>query len=684
MLLDKFHREGLKRGRFGRLAEHFLIPDSYRRLPMQREKSKWVHLPRATTSMNRFTKRSWIGIILLVVLTPWLFADSNSMPDWQTIRDHQPAKMQLKLSLPKDHFFLGEEIPATLIFPYDRTNYSNGYCFYGFDEKNKPLVNSIYAWCMNFDPFLYKHQFGNYNEPAPNSVVTSINQLYSFNHTGTYTIFVTTAQNFGGNPPASLVSNKVTFTIDPITPADEEAVLQEARALFAKPESSDQDNFPAQTEVFTECNKLWFLGTPAALKELAPFLEEGCNGPGCAAAFAFGVPPDRKASAALLLDCVKKGKPLLNQLVVYLYTYLEGGSIYDGLIADLNGVVVKPGLSDRQKEIIHAALDASGGKGPIAASAYWAALRLSPQDEEFRKEVTAHQMDLSRNDRQELVARWNGQLSMRDTLDAYKDLVPAVEKTADAPEYDPQALELLSKVAPNRARPLVIADIKRDTSLYYTNPHIHYPNPIGDEALPDQPIPELTETFRQKLRKPYVEDSYLLTLVNRYGTPDLLPDVEAFYQQNLINSKVICSDQIAYRSFSIRCNSATALASLESEIESRKEPRFNDWILQVFDDRWNDAALPFIKNRVNQETYPDALFHAIRILEAHSDSTCVEPAITALERISKQKYLAIEDEPTPANEKCDETNLIQSIEKSGHWSLTSEQRERLNKLIDAK
>jgi hypothetical protein len=51
-------------------------------------------------------------------------------PDWQAIRALQPKGMMLKLSLPKHHFFLGEEIPATLVFPYERTNYANGYQFY--------------------------------------------------------------------------------------------------------------------------------------------------------------------------------------------------------------------------------------------------------------------------------------------------------------------------------------------------------------------------------------------------------------------------------------------------------------------------------------------------------------------------------------------------------------------------
>ena len=79
-------------------------------------------------------------------------------PGWQTIRDKQPSWLHMTIKLPKDHYFQGEEIDATVTFAnddpsklYELELMSIPWIvnFHAFDEAGHEAVNPIewyYGW----------------------------------------------------------------------------------------------------------------------------------------------------------------------------------------------------------------------------------------------------------------------------------------------------------------------------------------------------------------------------------------------------------------------------------------------------------------------------------------------------------------------------------------------------------
>jgi hypothetical protein len=634
----------------------------------------------------------------------------------EDIRARQPPGLTLTLSLPKNHFFQGEEIPATLTFsnkspaPYhlmDAANWDRSrgvmgdIAFYAQNDKGLRVADPV-AWylrrCIGIEG-----GGGTIVNLGQWSMTIAANQWLRFDHPGVYAIFAWSERvqtgayrdfrDLSGGDQVQLVSNRITVTIDPITPQEEHAVIEEAHKIISRPKEASFMPGRTPPDVTEALHRLCCLQTAAARNELFSFLSEGNNDTGRLAALGILGAPDPKAVAPALLAAVEKGEPVLNEYAVQVYAALKtydfpGGGFFGQTFP------ITPftqAVEDAKNEITKAAEKASGEEGPTYIGALWAAFQQKPQDPATRAALAQHQLEMSADQRKQLISMWqlevwgDGQPQDPAMIESSKqfrqgglDFLPVLRQTASAPDYDPYALAILCKLEPIVARPLVIQDIKRDHSLYLTKPKMHFGAPMGLDTLPDQPIPELTETFHQRLLQKYTDSFFLLPLIDRYGTPDLLPGVEHFYQTYA--DELTGIDEIAYRRFCIRCNPEEGMANLEKSIQSRKDPRYSAFILEkVFDDRWDDLALPLAKKSL-QATYPEMVISAIRILESHGSQDCVESVISALERIHNTAYPRIPNEEPSFIEKAREGTLAKELLRNQRWKYTPAQEDRLDKV----
>jgi hypothetical protein len=509
------------------------------------------------------------------------------------------ADLTLTLAVPKRHFFQGEEIDATLTFTnhsphpyytwmggYDRSGRIPDITFHAQDTRGGEVADPI-GWYLSQMVGL-GGGIGNYTRLGSWSITLPVNQWLRFDRPGTYTLVASASRVHPGrydnppdlqNPEVPLVSNRLAITIDPLTPARETALLDHARAVLAKPDPSYMAHVFPKPEVIAELERLSYMRTPAAIRILLPYLSEGNNDAGRRVAFALAGSIDPKAEAAVLLDGVKRGQPLLNQYGVMLYQALK---LYDGTSRTMGlgwvmyGPDHKPLPPPKDQAEAYREIIAAGKSGPpvAVASACWADFQNHPKDPAARAALVAHRAGLTVDERNALVEQWQGELNPgQDSFGQQSppmsaddpfhyggsDLLPILRQ-AVVEDTNPNALEVYCQMAPDEARSIVIADIERPQSVFLTKPNTVYGWPLGLNALPDKPIPELTATFRAKLADPETDSQMLLPLIDRYGTAELLPDLIRFYQPKI--GTCACFTENACLRFWIKCDPAGGLAAL--------------------------------------------------------------------------------------------------------------------------
>lgn len=201
--------------------------------------------------------------------------------------------------------------------------------------------------------------------------------------------------------------------------------------------------------------------------------------------------------------------------------------------------------------------------------------------------------------------------------------LPLIRREVNAPDYNPDALALLSELEPEEARPLIVADIQRSKPLFQ-HQKAYYFNlfPFCYLHLPDQAIPELTPYFHEQLQHPGENLDYkILRLVDRYGTRDLLPDVLRIYQPYA--GKGVYVLEIPCLRFWIRCDRPKGLEALISSQKSRNTGWYRSLLIEVSDGRWDkDMQNLALTNLTDPD--PEIAAIAISLLERSGDKSVGE------------------------------------------------------------
>lgn len=206
-------------------------------------------------------------------------ADTEIDQTWQSIRDHQPSGLQLKLTLPKDHFFQGEEINGTVEFinnsqvPYylwtgsaSRFGRASGIAFFAESASGHAVIDPLKWASMALQDL---GGMGTFKDLGTWDITLPTSYWLRFDQPGTYTLYAWSDRAQAGSQPkpgvqngpstrVPLVSDKITITIEPLTPELEQQTLAEAKAKLAT--SADR------AEGAVELNALQ---TPSAREALA-------------------------------------------------------------------------------------------------------------------------------------------------------------------------------------------------------------------------------------------------------------------------------------------------------------------------------------------------------------------------------------------------------------------------------
>jgi len=537
--------------------------------------------------------------LLFICLLIWIAAPARADTDmnqkWQEVRDHQPPGLQLKLTLPKDHFFQGEEINDTIEFannspaPYylwtgsaSRFGRTSGFAFFAESTSGDGVIDPL-AWMWNKVGDMGMNGMGTFKDLGTWSITLPTAYWLRFDKPGTYTLYVWSDRVQAGDQPkpgvqsqprtqVPLVSDKITITIDPLTPRQEEQTLAEAKVKLAT--TADRG------EGALELNALQ---TPSARDVLRPLLnDKDSSGASNVASTGLMEAPDPRAEATLLFADVSQGKLAVNGAIQWAYSWTKIYGMPDGsstvpyaqqtpaMQAELANqrLAWSQTLTYARQEILDAAEKATGGSGPAYVQTLWTAFMGNRLDPQVRAAVVAHQLELSQENKDQVlrewffelreshrvhppgyssvplngIPRWGGEDFLPLVREALAVSAPAVpvnltggplppltreEKQAryERQQVKDYALIILANLKPDEARPLIVKDIERDDSSLISGSFPLWGDSDIVPTLPVVPMPELDSAIRKRLAVPHPYLVPLMGVIDRYGSPNLLPDV---------------------------------------------------------------------------------------------------------------------------------------------------------------
>jgi len=518
--------------------------------------------------------------ILALFLLSLSVAPSNSFsqtgsqppPDWQSIRKLQPDGLQLKLTLPKDHFFQGEEINGKVEFinsspvPYylwtgsaSRFGRASGIAFFAESTSGQGVIDPLKWASMALQDL---GGMGTFKDLGTWDITLPTSYWLRFDQPGTYTLYAWSDRAQAGSQPkpgvqngpsarVPLVSDKITITIDPLTPEQERQTLAEAKAKLAT--SADR------AEGAVELNALQ---TSSAREALRPLLNDK-DGSGASNAAAMGLmeAPDPRAEAKTLLTDVSEGRLSVCVTMEWTYSWMERYDLPWGTSEEF-----EQEHKAAFQRIMDAGLKATGGIGPAYVQSLWTQYKsnlLDPKAATYRAALAAHQLELSQENKDEVLRSWFFELRENrrihppgysptpdwvprlggeDFLPLVREaLATALPATSSSPtkeekraRYERQqiknfALIILANVKPDEARPLIVKDIESEDSSLISGSFPLWGDSDIVPTLPVVPMPELDSALRERLAAPNPYLVPLMGVIDRYGSPNLVPDVLRVY-----------------------------------------------------------------------------------------------------------------------------------------------------------
>lgn len=600
------------------------------------------------------------------------------LPDRQKIHDTQPEGVSLGIEVPKTSYQQGELIEATLTFtntsptPYhlwvgtgDRSGRIPDIAFYALGSDAKPVPDPL-RWY--FERGGMGGGLGGWQDLGQWKITLPANQWLVFKQPGTYQLFAFSnrvqkgdrfTQGNRQDNRIELVSDPVSITITPLSPADEKRILDEASGRLTAG-GSDASKAAA---------KLRYLGTPAARAALLPLLNTPLS---FDAQMALYAAPEPAAEAPLILAAARAGTLKLDQNVIYLYATLKTAGVQPSVMPSTKeeiealGQKIQGAWKAASDEITTTAIAATGGKGVDYNQTLITTLFQDPgKRQQARADLVRIQLDLTPEQADTILGTW------RDF--GGEDFLPLVRKAVGAPAFNPNALKALAKLKPDEARPLIVEDLQRQPPRYLIPKAASRIANAPLLSLPAEPLPELEPFFREQLMTDSPKNLDLLVdAIDRYGTPTLLPDMIKFYSPK--EGRWACDIQAAVLRFWLRCDPAAAVEAIKRALAAREHTHCYTGVLSgVLLDQWNDAALPFVTEALDDPD-PEVALSAIKVLEAHAGVKWLGPSLAALQRISK----TITKDSLRAYHSTRGT--AQTLLQSTRWVANPDQRQQLQEL----
>jgi hypothetical protein len=567
-----------------------------------------------------------------------------------------PAAEELKLTAPKSTYALGERIEVTVTATnatghpwqvwFGGTNPSGrleGITF--TTDPNWQTATDPLGWITSF--ICYGCAIGKAYDLEGFTQTLPLNAYLRFDKPGVYKVSASvnaqspTAQAFfplDGKEPLVITRNPMS---EPLTLTIVGAAEPDLQALAAR---ARQDTADGRDAIQT----LSFLGTPKARDILldllatdrAPYTE-----------YPIFALPDREAVADAILARIETGRLMPNYLVNRIYLKMKTG---EGGFRGSEDLGAGLALFERIRKV-------TGGKGPVYYEALLSTYHAVPEPERqaIREEMVRNQLDFSLPQMKQIAQSWGTW--------GGPDLLPLIREAVRFNSED--ALRVLAREVPEEARPHLVADLQRPTSIFSGDLRAGRLRLETIQCLPRQVIPELQPWFQAELAAENPNFRTLIPAIERYGAPDLLPPVvtlllerpgrEAFGRDWYANT--VCG----YR-FWVRVEPEQGALAVRNYVE--REDNFG-LVEEIVHDEWLPALEPLVGEYLRSENV-ETKARAARLLAKWAPSHWLDQVLTVAEAL-----------PRESDENRNHFRQVTStIRQRKEWPLTEAQKSRLDAL----
>lgn len=536
-----------------------------------------------------------------------------------SVASGQSADVRVKLSLveSKTSYRIGEPIKIALDFTADR----DGYVVEHLSEGNQPSSDKIvispdtgftYWYAEYSDNFRYARDFFAVQKltGTPKRVEIVLNDSLRFDNPGRYTVSVTTKRVKATGPdappdPLNLTTNQISFEVQPMSDEDEVKEVGRLSALL----STRQDRQAAE-EIARQLSYL--TGEPSTREKVRRFIIE--NEAGNAHLYnGLFIARNRAFTLKLLESAMRDPNVPVTSLMLSAALRLKMLLMYGVSDRPAGPVtyILQPNEDPRHRELRQGYVTElmgtlskrSGDSLTTTASTIFAAIPQDSPSEKGRmreaRDILVQQFDFLPASTQEWFLTMHGD-QLRDPI-----LIPSLKKLLNSSgpasfNLHQAALRQLLELAPDEARPYVIAEIRDPNSFL----DVETLGKLKDESLPEVDVSLLDQL--RTLTKSTQNRSLVLMgakteLVARFATENIYRELMRLYREE--GAKLARDARAGLLAYFAKYNEAEAMPLIEQEINILKPGEYPQVLVDLTNLHYSDAIGAFLKKLMETDNY---------------------------------------------------------------------------------
>ena len=605
---------------------------------------------------------------------------------FSSLTSGQNADVHVKLSLAdnKTVYRIGEPIKIALDFTADR----DGYVVEHLSEGNEPYSDKIvispdtgftYWYAEYTDNFRYPRDFFAEQKltVTPKRVEIVLNDSLRFDNPGRYTVSVTTKRIKATGPdapsdPLTLTTNAISFEVQAMSDEDE---AKEVGRLSAS--LSTKQERPAAEELARQLSYL--TGEPSTREKVRRFIIDNQAGNGHLYNGLF-IARNRALTLKLLESAMRDPNVPVTSLMLSAALRLKTLLMY-GVSDQPSGpptYIVQPHEDPRHRELrqgyiaelMGTLVKRSGNSLTTTASTIFAAIPEDSPSEKVRlreaRDILVQQFDFLPASTQEWFLTMHGD-QLRDPV-----LIPSLKKLLKSSgpaafNLHQAALHQLLELAPDEARPYVIAEIRDPNSFL----DVETLGKLKDDSLPEVDA-SLLEQLRKLTQSKQNRDLVLVRpkaqLLARFATENIYRELMRLYRE--VGANLSRDARAGLLAYFAKHNEAEAMPLIEQAVTDLKPGDYPQVLVDLTALHYSDAIGVFLKKLMETDNYPLASTAAylIGVHGSASDEKLLEARLQRFQRDWQERAAEADAQQLGQIER----ELVLALVKGNSWKASPE------------
>ena len=621
-----------------------------------------------------------VFLLISGVCTLPIYAGSSYDEHHTSLLHKNPKGLAFRIEVEKNTYYLGEVIPVTLTFKnsstvsyevwtgtYDRSGRINDIAFH-VDGPENGFSDPLATY---FSQGWFGGGLGNTKTLGQHSQTFDLNEWVRFDLPGDYRFYCTTSRVREKREDGKYVSLCSQMVKLRITVPSNDLIRDEMAAALRGLDSEDDKVRRKAARI------LRFLARRESIGQLVRLL--GDEYLSMEAFFGIVGSRDWPHAKKALLEGIEHPDVVVNHSYIQALAHISIPPEEHVVTFGVEDPEASRKQSDRLREAKEAASEevvellaesVSKKRGRALAVACSVLLQRKREDEELRKLLASSFQHLSEGGQRGLLRnRWE-QARCTEFEQVLERLLEASPKREQWNAAGIPSLAVLryQEFQPEKARQIILKDIKR-------------PRPLLAEkaltSLPDEILREMDDVFLTNLSRDGSDLFKLAPLIERYGSPAILPQVVRFYKRS--EGAWARSIQESLLGYWIKHDREEGLAAVSRAAGLREHTRCYTSVLEnvlgvYYGPDAEKIALSFLKDKDL-----DVVVNVVRLLRRKGTANAIDPLLARLSATDPDI-----DKPSSGgsfSQKSVYSEIVSCLLNRSHWEFDESQKLKLKKLL---